>query len=386
MADPRQWDGLLARVGADGGPEWYLRDNIHSVRQIVGPDGTVLNAITYDSFGRVVSETNPVAGDRFQYTGREYDAELGLYYYRARYYDPSTGRFLSEDPLSFAAGDSNLYRYVGNNPVNRIDPSGLLPPDPPFAINEAERDAEKAAKVERKSTILGIDFTQPPEWWESFVPVLGSGHEAYYSFQNGKIMRGLFHTFLAVTDVCLGWSALKAGGKLVAKGAVKLASREAIEEATVRSAIETSEKLTWKELLGGARIVYVEEAGVWVKEVNPNASWLMRQYAKKSLDVQAAGLRKLDDMAPRFVYQDGKLVVEHVGDTIPGESFKALVSDPLFRRSYLRGSWRLGTPFNDIRPRNMGQEREDFRSCETSGSGRIGSLNVGVRDYTHKGR
>ncbi len=94
----------------------------------MGPDGTVLDAITYDSFGRVVSETNPAAGDRFQYTGREYDAELGLYYYRARYYDPSTGRFLAEDPLSFAAGDSNLYRYVGNTPTLYTDPSGLEVP------------------------------------------------------------------------------------------------------------------------------------------------------------------------------------------------------------------------------------------------------------------
>ncbi len=125
LVDPRQWDGLLARVGADGVPQWYLRDNINSVRQIVGPDGTVLNAITCDSFGNIASETNPVAGDRFQYTGREYDAELGLYYYRARYYDPSTGRFLSEDPLSFAAGDSNLYRYVFNTPTLYTDPSGL---------------------------------------------------------------------------------------------------------------------------------------------------------------------------------------------------------------------------------------------------------------------
>src|SRR5207248_1117942 len=49
----------------------------------------------------------------------------GLYYFRARYYDPATGRFLSQDPLSFAIGDSNLYRYVGNSPANEVDPTGL---------------------------------------------------------------------------------------------------------------------------------------------------------------------------------------------------------------------------------------------------------------------
>jgi RHS repeat-associated protein len=125
LADPNQPDALFARVAANGTTAWYLRDNINSVRQVVSPTGTVLNAITYDSFGKVLNETNPADGDRFKYTGREYDAELGIYYYRARYYDPATGRFLGEDPKGFGAGDANLYRYVGNQPTGRIDPMGL---------------------------------------------------------------------------------------------------------------------------------------------------------------------------------------------------------------------------------------------------------------------
>jgi len=60
----------------------------------------------------------------FRYTARESDAETGLYYYRARYYDPGAGRFLSEDPLRFRVG-INHYRYVRNNPVNLTDPTGL---------------------------------------------------------------------------------------------------------------------------------------------------------------------------------------------------------------------------------------------------------------------
>ncbi|MDX9715704.1 MAG: RHS repeat-associated core domain-containing protein [Dissulfurispiraceae bacterium] len=52
--------------------------------------------------------------------------ETGLYYYRARYYDANTGRFISKDPIGFSAGDVNLYRYVGNNPVNWTDPEGLI--------------------------------------------------------------------------------------------------------------------------------------------------------------------------------------------------------------------------------------------------------------------
>lgn len=59
-------------------------------------------------------------------TARESDTETGLYYYRARYYDPSTGRFVSEDPIAFKGG-INFYRYVGNNSTNRIDPFGRSP-------------------------------------------------------------------------------------------------------------------------------------------------------------------------------------------------------------------------------------------------------------------
>jgi len=63
---------------------------------------------------------------RYGYTARELDAESGLQYNRARYLDSFTGKFISEDPISFQAGDSNLYRYVENNPIVNTDPSGLV--------------------------------------------------------------------------------------------------------------------------------------------------------------------------------------------------------------------------------------------------------------------
>ncbi len=61
----------------------------------------------------------------YGFTGREFDDETGLYYYRARHYDPDPGRFLQSDPLGFAAGDVNLYSYTYNDPANWADPSGL---------------------------------------------------------------------------------------------------------------------------------------------------------------------------------------------------------------------------------------------------------------------
>ena len=66
----------------------------------------------YDSFGNVTNQTNPAVNTRFGYTGREFDTETGDYYYRARYYDARVGKLISEDPIGFEAGDTNLCRYV----------------------------------------------------------------------------------------------------------------------------------------------------------------------------------------------------------------------------------------------------------------------------------
>ncbi len=105
---------------------WTLADNQGTVHDLVDSTGTIQNHITYDSFGQITGETNPAIDTRFGYTGREFDAETGQYYYRARYYDPEVSKFISEDPAGFMAEQANLYRYVDNSPVNFTDPSGLI--------------------------------------------------------------------------------------------------------------------------------------------------------------------------------------------------------------------------------------------------------------------
>jgi RHS repeat-associated protein len=116
-------DSLYARFdGTNTG--WYLDDTLGSVRQVVNTSGTVLDALTYDSYGQILSESNSSNGDRFTYTSREWDSEIGQYYYRARNYNASKGRFISQDPEGFGAHDLDLYRYVANRPQQFQDPSG----------------------------------------------------------------------------------------------------------------------------------------------------------------------------------------------------------------------------------------------------------------------
>ena len=120
----RAVDELLARTSSGGTTAWYLTDRLGTVRDIVSTSGTALDHVVYDSFGNVTSESNAANGDRFKFTGREFDSVTGLQYNRARMYAPSIGRWTSQDPMEFSAGDADLYRYVQNTPTNSVDPTG----------------------------------------------------------------------------------------------------------------------------------------------------------------------------------------------------------------------------------------------------------------------
>jgi RHS repeat-associated protein len=117
----KRLDEPLAEL-RQGAMSFYEQDGLGSVTSLSNSVGAIAETYTYDSYGKLAASTGTLVNP-FQYTGREFDSETGVYYYRARYFDPSTGRFLSQDPIRYGGG-VNFYAYTRNNPVVRIDPFG----------------------------------------------------------------------------------------------------------------------------------------------------------------------------------------------------------------------------------------------------------------------
>jgi len=118
-------DQPLAEVRS-GIASYYEQDALGSVTSLSNSVSSLANTYIFESFGKLTTSTGTLTNP-FQYTGRDFDPETGLRFYRARFYDPLSGRFLSEDPIRFRGG-INFYGYTGNSAVNGTDPSGLWSP------------------------------------------------------------------------------------------------------------------------------------------------------------------------------------------------------------------------------------------------------------------
>ncbi len=119
-------DQIVARINSGGTAAWYYQDRLGSVRNLVDATGTLQETLTYVGFGNILTDSSPTFGDRYKYTAREWDSLTKLQGNRARWYDPATGKWMTQDPIGFNAQDSNLYRYVANDPLARFDPDGFL--------------------------------------------------------------------------------------------------------------------------------------------------------------------------------------------------------------------------------------------------------------------
>jgi len=136
-------DNKIRQKGSSTSTTYYFsQDHLGSPTALTGTTGKLVERITYDAYGNSAGSTRT----RYGLTGRERDSLTGLLYYRARFYDPQLGRFISEDPIGLAGG-INSFAYVGNNPVLYRDPSGLCPQNPkgPTACEAMAINAQNAA-------------------------------------------------------------------------------------------------------------------------------------------------------------------------------------------------------------------------------------------------
>ena len=107
-------------------PSFYVYDGGGSVRQLTNDNGVVTDDYEYDAFGNSFTKQGTTPNN-YLYRGEQFDADLGLYYLRARYYNPNTGRFMSRDPEAGQAIDPqslHKYLYAGGDPINMMDPTG----------------------------------------------------------------------------------------------------------------------------------------------------------------------------------------------------------------------------------------------------------------------
>jgi RHS repeat-associated protein len=113
-------DKLRQMSSTSAARRYFIKDHLGSTSAITDGTGNVVERLQYEAFGANTVNTST----RYGYSGREHDSSTGLIFYRARWYEPQQGRFITEDPAGFV-DSSNLYAYVYNNPVNLLDPYGL---------------------------------------------------------------------------------------------------------------------------------------------------------------------------------------------------------------------------------------------------------------------
>ena len=116
-------DQLLAMIRPGEAVYYYHNDHLGTPRVLTSESQTVVWRAVYTPFGEAEVEVETVQNP-FRFPGQYYDAETGLHYNYHRYYDPTTGRYVTPDPIGLGGG-INLFAYVAGNPVNRIDPKGL---------------------------------------------------------------------------------------------------------------------------------------------------------------------------------------------------------------------------------------------------------------------
>ncbi|TAK56980.1 MAG: RHS repeat-associated core domain-containing protein [Bacteroidetes bacterium] len=181
--------GLLAVI--ENGSAYYLfKDHLKSTRAAMnGSTGAGVEYNAYNAWGELMtSQTSPDV--RYKYTGQEYDAQTGIYNYRARMYDEQLGRFYAIDP---AGAGFSPYSYAANNPVSFTDPSGSVPKWY-SAYLEAVEDAKHQAEMEAQAAAWAREQQMRADYY-GFSGFIGATY-IHYGLANGdEVLREFGHTF-----------------------------------------------------------------------------------------------------------------------------------------------------------------------------------------------
>jgi RHS repeat-associated protein len=388
--------GLLWIVSQANGTHYAAPDGSGNVVALFGTSGAETARYEYGPFGELLrmSGTAIAAENPWRFSSKRQDPTTDWVHYEFRVYDPTSGRWLSRDPIGEAGGE-NLYGFVGNDPVNQVDLFGFRTPRTwseyqeklLTLINLLQLKQQRSPSVNCAPTACGAERTN--------ATTCGDDLDLQIAIINREL--GLARTMLS------NWSQ-DGPAKIIAFPGAPLPGEWDLpedlgdldgppltpEEANALSSgywqngcytgcldqgiHEAPELIPGSTALGVARSglgivrcagglksslwssrppgVQVRRFGdVWVKRVNPESNALMQWWGKQSINAQYQGLQALGDMATPSAMRNGMLCTRHVGETLP-DGFRLLNSAS--RRAYLQGSRRMGTILNDIQPRNMG--------------------------------
>ena len=149
---------------------YYLHyDQVGTLRAVTDKNHNIIKEITYDTFGNILNDTNPNFKIPFGFAGGLQDSDTGLVHFGYREYDPQIGKWTAKDPIDFSGGDSNLYGYVLEDPVNLVDPEGLNAIGWGLACYAAYESWKAYDELAKKSQSYRPDHNQSDlDYWNNY--------------------------------------------------------------------------------------------------------------------------------------------------------------------------------------------------------------------------